>query len=299
MRGLSTTIVVILTLMIGISLVSVGYIFFIGAMEETTEVGEAVVEKTTQLLTTKYKIESLKQGTPGHIYIRNMGSNDVTDISIYINGVLDTTAEIPPLIAPSEVGTINVTAGLSPGDEVKVTGAQGSLVIGTVPGAPPPSGPDTGWGQTTDLSYIGFSPPNLRCMGGQAPNLVNMRIKSLHFKSNNTATASMGVYFGGGEWNPNGAPLSSPIVTQSVSAGWNTFTLPSEVSWPALTVTWVCLNTTGNTHYVNSAPGSTDFYTSHGRHHHWNSEQFPATLGQANFSSYWYEYYLTYYQSST
>ena len=695
MRGLSTTIVVILTLMIGISLVSVGYVFFIGAMEETTEVGEAVVEKTTQLLTTKYKIESLEQGTPGHIYIRNMGSNDVTDISIYINDVLDTTAEIPPLIAPSEVGTINVTAGLSPGDQVKVSGAQGSFVIGSVPGgapppppctpdgcnancpagctvaddpdcgcqdgdgccgigcipandndcvvclldgsacttgnqccngiceagicvtlcgpcgaacseggypfsdgthtcdgsvndacnllngvwdtcsqtgdssdadcngncqsglsycttgganppfywgrcvdlqnddcscgscgndctaigqicqagscvptgtspvafwtfdgdttdssgngndgtlfgptfvngvsgsalnfdgindyvrvedditldltdeftfaawihprtfgegsspngygriinkaatggyslyirnnsaqdqlaslingsvyassfdaiqlgvwqyvtvtfdsnlgsnqveffvdsapagtanrnqptqtnnnrvfignraatdrtfdgiiddvkiwnrpltpveisaeyssygAPPPAGPDTGWGQTTDLSYSSFSPGNLRCMGGQAPNLPNMRIKSLHFKSNNTATASMGVYFGGGEWNPNGAPLFSSIVTQSVNVGWNTFTLPTEVSWPENTVTWVCLNTTGNIHYVSSAPGSTDFYTSHGRHHHWNSEIFPSTLGQANFTSYWYEVYLTYYQSST
>lgn len=620
MRGLSTTIVVILTLMIGISLVSVGYIFFLGTIEETTEVGEAVVEKTTQLLTTKYKIESLEQGTPGHIYIRNMGSNDLTDISVYINDVLDTTAVIPPLIAPNEVGTIDVIAGLGPGDRVKVSGAQGSFVIGTIPGgttttSPPATtttspgclsdgsacttgnqccngiceagicvslcGPcgaacseggypfsdgthtcdgsvndacnvlngvwdtctQTGdnsdadcdancqsglsycttgganppfyWGRCVDLQnddcscgtcgniclggstcqngictgggavgfidadfesstegftytddlYLGTvnptresgqresnancasgqclavnlnledtctgcaaysggwensftinnptpvrvtfdytlrlaanteatewvtlyyrdvetgletsgdvivgdgnSPPDLfssgtisyttgvlpantydfdagchltrvsamdenaecwidnvlimnawgepsgfsptgrsnhatvRCMGGQAPNLPNMKIRSLNIRANNTGTGAMAIYFGGTENNPSGATRQAEVINQLIYAGWNTFTLSPDLDWPANQITWVCWKRSGAAfvYYSTTSSPTTDFFTSHGRHDDGGGNptvSFANSLGAASFGNYWYEAYLTYYQT--
>jgi hypothetical protein len=167
-------------------------------------------------------------------------------------------------------------------------------------GAPPPAGPDTGWGQpNTFSSSANFHPATVRCMGGQAPNLPNMRIKSLHARiAASPGSASMAVYLGGTEGAPAGAIRQIGVYNQPTVNGWNAFTLPTEVSWPANTITWICVNTTDNIYYNTTSSFTTDFFTSHGRHDQ-GSSGFPATLTGASFSQYWYEFYLTYYQSTT
>ncbi len=631
MKGISEIVVVIIILMISITLASFAYFFLTSVVGETTEAGRESVGMITEVMTTKFRIESMVSGTPGYIYVRNMGKTNITGLNVYVNGVLQTNVVVPSSIDPNEVETITLNDGTSPGDEIKVTGAQGYLVIETVPGAtsppmctpdgcnancpggctvlqdpdcgcqngdgccgmgcipandndcgavcvpdgcnancpagctvaqdadfpgcqpgygccgigcipandndcsapynlvgfwafnensgtsagdgstynndgtlyssgtacsnPPtyycphwvggvsssaiefdgsndhirvasdpslditdeitvaawvrpdpstnyrrivskqyqtdtstanscfqlginndnrwrwsivtdvspyyynslanavynpqvgqwyhfvgtyngsymvmylngtpistttasgtlrvnsseiltiansyfsgsngyqlpgsidqvkiwdgaltaaevlneynlytPPGADTLWGQPTSFSSSGLSAhTSVRCMGSRAPNLPNLRIRSLHLRFNDSATAAMAIYFGGTENNPSGATRQVEILNRPVSTGWNKLSLPTELVWPANQITWICWKRSGAgyIYYNQTISFTTDFFTLVGRHDDGSlsggpANSFNATLSTASFDKYWYEVYLTYYQT--
>jgi archaellum component FlaF (FlaF/FlaG flagellin family) len=301
MKGVSTIIVAVLLLMVSVSLVSFGYVFLTEIMTTTTETGSQAAEKVTSSLLAEMKIESMDESTDT-IYVKNSGRVNLTQFNVYVNDALVSASPSPETIAPGEITTISLTS-LEPGDVVKVTSSYGMVAIKTVPGTGGP-GPPTyvQWGQTTSLFTDITIHTTVRCMGGQAPNIGNMKIVSLHIRFSDSATGAMAVYFGGTENNPSGAAKQAEVLNQAVNSGWNTFTLPSELDWPANQVTWICWKRsgTGGVYYSDSSAESGDFFSSHGRHDDGGGDptvSFSNSLGAASILSFWYATYLTYYQT--
>jgi len=158
------------------------------------------------------------------------------------------------------------------------------------------------WGISSSSFSLSAGSTNMRCMGGQAPNKPNMKIRSLDMRFAGIGTVAMALYFGGTESNPNGAVKQVEVLNKQSSAGWNTFVLPSEVDWPANQVTWICWKVQGSAwvYYSGSSLDAGDFYTSHGRHdagyRGTPAQSFPNTLGAASFANWWYETALVYHQ---
>lgn len=151
--------------------------------------------------------------------------------------------------------------------------------------------PSTNWGITTS-AFGSSSSATVRCMGGTSPPDANMQFNSIDLRVSAAGNAAIGVYFGGSQGSTAGATKQFEILNQGVSAGWNTFTAPEGISWPANTTTWLCWNSDGPAIYYSSSSGdSGDFYSTHGRHNQGGggnpSTTFPSTLSQS-FSNFWY-----------
>jgi hypothetical protein len=301
MKAVSSIIAVILILMVGASLASFTYIFFTGVMSETTEAGSETAERVSTSLLAEMKIESIDSASE-IVDVSNTGKVNLTSFNVFVNGVLDSAAVAnPSTLMPGAVSQIVLGIDLNSGDIVKVTTAQGATALKSVPSI---GITYVQWGITTS-GFTSFSThTSVRCMGGQAPSSSNMKIESLHIRFSDSATGAMAIYFGGTESSPSGAIKQAEVINQAVSAGWNTFTLASELDWPASQVTWICWKRsgTGGVYYSDSSTDAGDFYSSHGRHDAGSGsggpdQPFSNTLGAASFTNYWYSAYLTYYQA--
>jgi len=133
MKGISTIIVMILLLMISVALTGLGYIFFTRVFTTVTQTSEETISQTVASMLAQMRIESVTPGTPGHIYVRNTGKVNITDFSVYVNDVLESAINAPSEIEPGKVGDIVITNGLSSGEIVKVTTAQGTVAVESVP----------------------------------------------------------------------------------------------------------------------------------------------------------------------
>jgi len=133
MKGVSTVIVAVLLLMITVSLASFGYLFFTQIMSATTKTGTEVVEQVSSSLLSSMRIESVT--TDGHVYVRNTGTVNLKNFSVYVNDVIDTSITVTPsVVSPGGVADINLLNSLNPGDIIKVTIASGAVAIQPVAG---------------------------------------------------------------------------------------------------------------------------------------------------------------------
>ena len=125
MKGVSSIISVVLVLLIGVTLVSSIYLFFTGALEESTESGSRVKESITSSLLAELKIEPFTSNDT--VSVKNIGKVNVTNINVYVNGELDKIADVE--IMPGSVENIVLDNSLSSGDTVEVTSAEGATAI--------------------------------------------------------------------------------------------------------------------------------------------------------------------------
>ncbi len=120
MRGISTVIVIILIFMIVVVLASLAYVWFSSVIAGLTETGEERIEQVGTTMTSSMTIEGV---TANYTYIRNTGSNNITNFSVFVNG-LPANTTVPDSLMPGEVGTITFSTPLDPGTYIiKVTGA--------------------------------------------------------------------------------------------------------------------------------------------------------------------------------
>lgn len=133
MKGISAIVVMILILLISVSLVGLGYIFFTEILATVTTTGEESISQTVVSMLSRMTIESVTAGNPGNIYVRNTGKVNLTDFAVYIDDVRDVSATAPGILMPGDVGTITTTGALASTQVVKVTTAQGLSVIESVP----------------------------------------------------------------------------------------------------------------------------------------------------------------------
>ncbi len=133
MKGISAIIVVVLLLLISVALTGLGYLFFTEVLTTVTTTSEEAISQSVTSLLAQMRIESIASGTPGNIYVRNIGKVNLTGFSVYVNDVLETPINAPAYVTPGSLGTIQVTNGLSSNEIVKVTTAQGTMVREAVP----------------------------------------------------------------------------------------------------------------------------------------------------------------------
>lgn len=158
------------------------------------------------------------------------------------------------------------------------------------------------WGIISSAFTSTSTHATVRVMGGLF-TLSGQRITSLHIRVNGSGTGAMAVYFGGTESNPSGATKQAEVINQSISAGWNTFTLASPVDIPQNTIVWIAFKKGSVPNYYSTASGDAeDFYTSHGRHDDGGGDptiSFANTLSAASFGAYRYAAHLTYEAATT
>ena len=136
MKGISSIIVMILLLLIGVSLTGLGYVTFTSLFSQITQTTESTISQTTTMMLAQVKIESIVKSicpaVGATVNVRNIGKVDVTQIRVYINDRLDNA--ILATLTPGQVGTITTaTYCITTNDVVKVTTAQGAIAIQTAP----------------------------------------------------------------------------------------------------------------------------------------------------------------------
>lgn len=122
MHALSSIIVIILLLMITIALVSLAYMFFSVIMAQTTQAGTNAINTATTSLLAQMEIESVSINS---VYVRNTGSSDLTNFSVYVNDVPANFNVTPSVIKSGQVGTVNIYDFIKSGDIISITTAQG------------------------------------------------------------------------------------------------------------------------------------------------------------------------------
>ena len=133
MKGISAIVVMILILLISVSLVGLGYIFFTEILTTVTTTGEESISQTVVSMLARMTIESVTAGNPGNIYVRNTGKVNLTNFAVYVDDVRDPSATAPGLLMPGDVGTITTSGALTSNQVVKITTAEGLNVIESVP----------------------------------------------------------------------------------------------------------------------------------------------------------------------
>jgi len=129
MEGISDVIAVVMILMITVALASLGYIFFIATFSSVSNQTGQSVNQTTAGLLTNFKIESI---SGNRIFIRNIGSGNVTGLAIYIGDKSANSTPINLNLAPGQIGDINISypgAGLK---AVKITSSTGFELVKTI-----------------------------------------------------------------------------------------------------------------------------------------------------------------------
>ncbi len=161
------------------------------------------------------------------------------------------------------------------------------------------------WGITSS-AFTGTSPSTeIRCMGGTSPNLDNLVVTKLNYRSNGSGTISIALYTGGSLSDPTGAVRRTEMHNVSVSAGWNEIDV-SDRSWPKNTPTWIaCANSSGARPYISTSSADCgDFQAAQGR---WKvispsdydeTTALPETITAGSFTGNWYAYYAEYYNST-
>jgi hypothetical protein len=118
-KGISAVIAVILLLLITISITGIAFIFFSRTQQSVQNATEQQLQQQTSLLGTNFAIDGTSQN---QVYIRNLGTNSLANLSFYVNNV-PVNYIGPASLAPNDVGvytlvnpptgsaTIVVTAG--------------------------------------------------------------------------------------------------------------------------------------------------------------------------------------------
>jgi len=136
MKGISSIIVMILLLLIGVSLTGLGYVTFTSLFSQITQSTQGSISTTVTTMLAQVKIESIKTGAAGSdpVSIRNIGKVDLHTFALYINDARDSGANPnPATLTPGAVGTITPTVAIASGNVVKVTTAEGVIAIQTAP----------------------------------------------------------------------------------------------------------------------------------------------------------------------
>lgn len=134
MKGISTIIVMVLLLLIGISLTSLGYVTFTSLFSQITQSTEGSISQTVTTMLAQMKIDSIKVNVPPTadiVYIRNIGKVTLNNINLYVNDVRDTSTLAT--LAPGNVGQITAVINIQSGDVIKVTTAEGAIAMQSAP----------------------------------------------------------------------------------------------------------------------------------------------------------------------
>ena len=133
MRAVSSIVAVILILIIGVSLVSSVFIFSSDILSTLTETGTEKSKQVSSSLLAEMKIESIDPASD-IVNVSNTGKVNLTSFNVFVNNVLDSaTVANPSTLMPGSVSWIVLSIDLNSGDIVKVTTAQGSTAIKSVP----------------------------------------------------------------------------------------------------------------------------------------------------------------------
>ena len=129
MKAVSGVIIIIIMLLISVSLAGLAYMFITATATETMQSGTEIIEHTTSSVLSRMKIDSIADNI---IYIRNIGSVDLTNFSLFVNN-RNVNFLAPDSIAPGEIGKIIVYDVISEGDDIKVTSARGTIALQKAP----------------------------------------------------------------------------------------------------------------------------------------------------------------------
>jgi len=127
MRGISTVLAIILIVIIVVALVGLTYSFSIALFGVTTEAGERTTERVVTSLLSQMRIESTSENK---IYIRNIGTTDLSDFTILVNNkkVQDFGVD-PPVIEPNQMGTISINDYIGTRDnEITLLSSEGATL---------------------------------------------------------------------------------------------------------------------------------------------------------------------------
>ncbi len=103
MRGVSAIIATVLVLMISVSLVSVGYVFFTEVSGEAAEIVGKTAEKSLSSIGADMTVESV---SGRNIYVRNTGRTNLSAFSVYVNDFPASFSIDRETLQPGETATI-------------------------------------------------------------------------------------------------------------------------------------------------------------------------------------------------
>lgn len=158
------------------------------------------------------------------------------------------------------------------------------------------------WGLENNVATGSSGYRNNRYLSGQSPNLDNMVVKAIWFRSTAAGTAAVALHTGGSSGSPpSGDTQRTEAHNQSISSGWNRIAV-SDYAWPKNTWTWINVvhGTTTAAYYTDQSSESEDFDPSNGRYSvgtpsdEDETSQLPTTIGSGTFSSAWYNVYVEY-----
>ena len=129
MKAVSGIIIIIIMLLMSVSLAGLAYMFITTTATSSMESGTEIIEHTTSSVLSRMKIDSIADNI---IYIRNIGSVDLTNFSLFVNN-RNVNFLAPDSIAPGEIGNITVYDIISKGDDIKVTSSRGTIALEKAP----------------------------------------------------------------------------------------------------------------------------------------------------------------------
>lgn len=118
MHGVSGIIAIIIILMIAISLAGFSYIFLSSTLSNTTSIASATVNTTTTSMMSQMSVESIKDNK---IYVRNVGQNNLSNFSVYVNEMPVEFSTSVQSIGKGDVGTITISGNVKKGDKIRIS----------------------------------------------------------------------------------------------------------------------------------------------------------------------------------
>jgi Concanavalin A-like lectin/glucanases superfamily len=158
---------------------------------------------------------------------------------------------------------------------------------------------DFDWGITNSSFTDVSAHTSYRYMGGTSPNIPNMKVTKLHFRSNGAGIVAIALYTGGALDDPTNATKRTEAYNVAVVAGWNEIDVP-DYSWESNAVTWIGWAHDSGVYYSTNSSYAGDFQSVRGR---WNQDvpadadetaSMPSNPASGSFSAYWYSVYAEY-----
>ncbi len=125
MHGISTIIVMILLVLITVSLVGMSYMFFSGTFTQTTEATQKTVSNTVSGMLSQMSVVSMAGNS---IILKNTGSTDLSNFTIFINNAPVNFTVTPEVIKEGQLGTVTIYDFIKEGDDIGINTVQGALI---------------------------------------------------------------------------------------------------------------------------------------------------------------------------
>ncbi|RLF59178.1 MAG: hypothetical protein DRN25_04325 [Thermoplasmata archaeon] len=133
-RAVSPVISVILLVAVAIGVVALAYSWFTSLQRPIQESGTKLSARHTLELSGQLKIESIYVNTSGNstIYLRNVGSIQLSNFTLYINGNLDKIVNLK--LDVGELGNITTRSINKSGETymIKIVSAQGASAVKSI-----------------------------------------------------------------------------------------------------------------------------------------------------------------------
>ena len=125
MKAISTVLAIVLLTIIVVALVGLSYTLFISLFTKTTGAAQTMANQTVTGLISQVRIESM---AINDVVVRNVGSRDISEFTVLINGEQSNYTLDPPLIEPDKLGTIKIMDFIREDDEIGIIPGEGIVV---------------------------------------------------------------------------------------------------------------------------------------------------------------------------